>query len=289
MAKHTFIAVNILLMTIGIYLGVRTIYGLTEDNAAPPAADTQAVESKTPAASIPQKPLTAYSGIAERNLFRTKASPEATAAPEVDLQSLEPTKLNLKLWGTVSGEGKTEYAVIQDPKNRKQELYRIGDNIQNATVKLILREKVILSVDGKDEILEMEKPSTTAPRRARPPRAPRARASRERRPVSRNIRLQRSALEDAMADAAELLQQARIRPHFEDGEAAGISITGIKPRSLFRKMGLRSGDIITGVGGKPISSVEDVMRMYDELTSSSKMSLEIKRRGRNETINYSIR
>jgi len=289
MTKHYFTVVNIILITVGIYLGVRALYGLTEDTVALPVANTHTIESQKVAAPTPKKPLASYSGIVDRNLFRTQASTEAATAPEVDLQALEPTKLNLKLWGTVSGSGKTEYAVIQDPKNRKQELYRAGDSIQNATVKLILREKVILSVDGQDEILEMEKPSTTAPRKARRIAAPRTRAGRGRKPISRNIRLQRSALEDAMSSAAELLQQARIRPHFEDGGAAGISITGIKPRSLFRKMGLRSGDIITDVGGKEISSVEDVMKMYDELTSAPKMSLEIKRRGRDETINYSIR
>ena len=289
MAKHYFIVINILLITVGVYMGVRTIYSMTSIDTEPPVSNTPVVEPQRPPTSTPTKPMAYYSSIAERNLFRTQPASEAASAPKVDLQTLEQTKLNLKLWGTVSGGGKTEYAVIQDPKNKKQELYRTGDSIQNATVKLILREKVILSVDGKDEILEMEKPSTSAPRKGRPPRTPRARAGRARKPISRNIRLQRASLEDAMSDAAELLQQARIRPHFEDGEAAGISITGIKPKSLFRKMGLRSGDIITGVGGKDISSVEDVMKMYDELTSAPKMSLQIKRRGRQETINYSIR
>ena len=289
MAKHYFIIINIALITLGVYLGVRTTYSVTEIDPEPPIASTRVAEPQRSPTAAPAKPLKSYSGITERNLFRTKTAASTQPTPTVDLKGIEPTKLNLKLWGTVSGEGKTEYAVIQDPKNKKQELYRIGDSIENATVKLILREKVILSVDGKDEILEMEKPSTAATRKSRPSRAPRASAGRSRRPISRNIRLQRSALEDAMENAAELLQQARIRPHFEDGEAAGISITGIKPRSLFRKMGLRSGDIITGVGEKEISSVEDVMKMYDELTTSPKMSLQIKRRGREETINYSIR
>jgi len=289
MQKHYFILANILLITLGVYMVVRAVYSVTETEVEQPIADTHVIEPRSAPATPPSRPLAFYSGIAKRNLFKTQAAANVASTPKVDLEALEPTKLNLKLWGTVSGGGATEYAVIQDPKNKKQELYRTGDSIQNATVKLILREKVILSVDGKDEILEMEKPSTGASRTSRPAKTPRARAGRERRPISRNIRLQRSALEDAMANAAELLQQARIRPHFEDGEAAGISITGIKPRSLFRKMGLRSGDIITGAGGKDISSVEDVMKMYNELTSSPKMSLQIKRRGREETINYSIR
>ena len=40
---------------------------------------------------------------------------------------------------------------------KKQNLYRAGDSIQNATVKKILEKRVILNVDGHSEILEMEK------------------------------------------------------------------------------------------------------------------------------------
>jgi type II secretory pathway component PulC len=49
------------------------------------------------------------------------------------------------------------YAVIEDTKLRKQTLYRVNDTVQNATVKEIHREKVILDVDGAYEVLEMEK------------------------------------------------------------------------------------------------------------------------------------
>ena len=75
---------------------------------------------------------------------------------KVDVESLEETKLNLKLWGTVSGSNDGDYAVIEDVKAREQNLYRAGDAIQTATVKEIHREKVVLTVNGKDEVLQMQ-------------------------------------------------------------------------------------------------------------------------------------
>ena len=74
----------------------------------------------------------------------------------VDIEAFKKTRLNLKLWGTITGKNVRAYAIIEDTTNRRQKLYREGDVIQNAAVKRILRGKVILSVDGKLEMLDIE-------------------------------------------------------------------------------------------------------------------------------------
>jgi general secretion pathway protein C len=51
---------------------------------------------------------------------------------------------------------------------------------------------------------------------------------------------------------------------------------------------LRNGNIITGVNGAPIESVEDAMKVFGDLSSASEIQLEIKRRGRTRTLNYKI-
>jgi len=53
-------------------------------------------------------------------------------------------------------------------------------------------------------------------------------------------------------------------------------------------MGLKSGDVIMGVDGKDIESVDDALKFYQNLQSSSKVQLQIKRRGRLKTIDYRI-
>ena len=99
-----------------------------------------------------------YKTITKRNIFNSSA--EKIVAPvvekKVDLDNLQETNRKLKLWGTVTGQDEAAYAVIEDSKAREQNLYRAGDTIQNAVVKLILREKVVLRVEDRDEILAME-------------------------------------------------------------------------------------------------------------------------------------
>ena len=106
-------------------------------------------------------------------------------------------------------------------------------------------------------------------------------------PVSsypRKIKLRNDQIQAAMENLGELMEQATLRPHIEDGQPAGISITG----AIFRRMRLRNGDVITGVNGNSIGSVEDAAKVFEELSSGSNIQLQIKRRGREQTLDYSI-
>ena len=85
-----------------------------------------------------------------------------------------------------------------------------------------------------------------------------------------------------------MMKQARFRPHFKDGKSDGLLLTGIKPNSIFRKMGLRNGDVIMGVDENDVKSVDDAMKLYENIKSSSSAKLQIRRRGRTITMEYAI-
>ena len=86
----------------------------------------------------------------------------------------------------------------------------------------------------------------------------------------------------------DLLQQARVRPHYKNGSPDGFIISGIKRNSLFRKMGLRNGDIIKEVNGKPIDTMDEAMAMYQNLVSNNSIDIKLKRRGKERVISYTI-
>ena len=281
---------NLLLITAGVYLGVSAVYTISKSWMSP-AAIPQTLPDR---ASIKQQddhpPLARYGAITKRNLFNTRPDAAAAPAKAINIDNLKETELKLKLWGTVTGEGRRAYAVIEDTKTRQQNLYRVGDSVQEATLKLILRQKVVLSVNDRDEVLGMEE-AGTAKRSGAGPRVARQEPATPRLPVSPNPRqltLKGDQIENALENLDQLMEQARIRPHIEDGKPSGISITGIKPNTVFRKMRLRNGDIITGVNGTPIESVEDAMQIFGDLSSAPEVQLEIKRRGRKRVLNYKI-
>jgi len=97
-----------------------------------------------------------YTIILKRNLF---GPPPAAKKNEVKVkdpaEDLETTTLKIVLKGTIDGEGGSKRAIILDKKSKNQELFQKGDGIQGAFVKEILRGKVILSYNGRDEVLVM--------------------------------------------------------------------------------------------------------------------------------------
>jgi len=278
LTRKTFILLNLALLGALVYHGVAIFYKVTaaqldqvpvpEKNRPNHVAHTDAVK----------KPFNYYASIKSRDLFKTEAT--AVNQSVVDVAALKVTGLELKLWGTVADENsRRAYAVIEDLKTRKQGLYRPGDPVQDATVRLILREKVILNVGGRDEVLEMTGPvETETPQRSQP-----------RRPLrGRKIALKRSFITDAVQDIGSLMQQANVRQHLENGQPAGVMLTNIKPGSIFRRLGLRNGDVLTTVAGKPVATVNEVAALYTELNAADSVNVQIKRRNRLQMLTYDI-
>lgn len=294
MAKRAFTLVNLILLTALIWVGVDTFYQLVAARLAHgPVPDSRSAVTASFGGRRNQ-PFSHFKPVTERDLFKTKEEVAAPPDPEPEpaVTELEPTKLKIRLWGTVTGTRNTEtYAVIEDMQKRNQDLYHVGDAIQGATVDKILRKKVILSVNGKREVLEMEE--TLASAAPSLPSAPanfpgsKARAAAPAGP-SREIRLSRNEVQQAMSDVNSLMRQARIRPHFRNGKPDGLTFTRVRRNSLFTKLGIRSGDIITGVNGKPIRSVDDALKFYQNLKSTSNVNVQIRRRGREQTLEYNI-
>ncbi len=287
MVKKYFIIINSILTILAAYLFVKTVY----DVAVPGAYNRvtpKAVARRTEPPGKVQQPLNFYDNIARRNLFNVTEG-KAKTEESVNLESLVQTELQLKLWGTATGDDREAYAVIEDTQKMSQDLYRKGDNLQNAVIKMILRERVVLSVNGRDEVLEMEKADKTAGTKTSPTPPGTLAGGIPRIPGTQTITLDRSQIDAALNNVNELMQQARVMPHFDNGQPAGFSLTGIRPNSLVRRMGLRNGDIITGVNGNRIETMDDAMGFYRLMGSSGNVSLQITRRGRERTIEYNIR
>jgi general secretion pathway protein C len=288
MVNRYFTIANLLLAAAGVYFCVSIFYAVL-------TAGLDSVPPPVPAAGRalpggPESPVgvSDYQAIVDRNLFNSGKKPLAEpgkGAAGIDVDKLKQTGLKLKLWGTAIGPGGHLYAAIEDPKTREQLLYRAGDTVQKASVKMVLRQKVVLNVDGRDEVLIQEEPGIV--RAAAPGPAAEAAPAPAAQP-SEQVALTGEQVEKALEDVGDLLSQATFRPHIEDGRPAGISITGIKPNAIFRKLRLRNGDVITGVNNQSITSVDDAMKVFGTLSADGPIQVQVKRRGREETLEYKI-
>jgi general secretion pathway protein C len=197
---------------------------------------------------------------------------------------LRQTRLKLKLRGTISGSEDSACAVIEDASGKGQYLVKVGDAIQDAVVVMILKGKIVLQVSGREELLEMD-PWSSVQSASTPSNAMTPAQVDDRQQV---ISVKRSQIDDAIKDINQLMKQVRIIPNFNQGKPDGLMISGIPPDSFFSQIGLRSGDILSGVDGKAIESVDDALKLYTGMKSASRLKLQLKRGGREEVIDYAI-
>lgn len=216
--------------------------------------------------------------VTHRNLFKVEVNGKHKNAPEPVNLNLEKTSLKLTLWGTVTGGKKQDgWAVIKDMKTKQQELYRVNDKIQGATIKAILRNKVVLTVNGKDQILEVNAdPSPSQNRKRglsdRNPKHPRHDIS------------NRQGMPDAVSQSNQLF---KTRPYVRNGEASGVMIYSIKKNSVAQLLGLRNGDIIQAVDDVEIQDIQDLEDFDDSVGDHSDITISILRRGKSKELVFS--
>ncbi|WP_457551874.1 type II secretion system protein N [Desulfobacula sp.] len=209
-----------------------------------------------------------YEIIVKRNLFKVeieeKKSSDKKSTKSKEPEKLEITGLKLILWGTVTG-GNNVYAVIENKKLSQQDLYEVGDSIQGAKIKQISRHEIILSYQGKDQVLEME----TDNKNISTPKMPMEWGN-------INKMTDDKIFKNISSDNIDvLIKQIKIRPHFSEGEPDGLMVYGIKPNSILKQLGIKNGDIIKDINGMETLSSEDVSSFYNEikLTENTKITL----------------
>jgi general secretion pathway protein C len=292
MRRFYHIIFDIFAIAVIIYIGVDTFYRVTRTELM--QADITGIGSRDISADK-QADISSfadYQAIIDRNLF-SKVSGVPLKDVDIDSKDLKPTSLKLTLLGTIFSNDKNSAAFIEEAAKKTQGYYREGDSIQNAIVKSISAGRVVLRVDGHDEVLAMDelKSSETAMAPAgsmqttavSPEAALAATAMMERR-----ISIKRGDIDASFENINDLISQATIQPHYTDGQADGLTVTGIKAGSIFRKMGLRNGDIVKGVNNSEIKTAEDLISMYSDIRSDSNVSLQIIRRGRETSLNYTF-
>lgn len=240
-----------------------------------PAAASEKEDAARGVGEVPKPALGDFRVIWERNLFGTVAK-AGEDRREIDVAGLKPTRLNLALLGTVADDTGGGFAVIEEKDKKKQDLYRTGDMVASARVYRILRGVVVLRVGNEDEVLSMEEPRDSESREGQEQATAKASV----------VSVRKDEIESALGDMSKILTEARIRPYFTAGKADGFLITRITPGSLFQQMGLENGDIIRGVNNQTLESPERLLELYKGLKDGSEITLNLKRKGNEETLRY---
>jgi len=289
MSKIYYILFHIIAISIIIYLGVDIFYGGMRMKYSQVETKASDAHKKSEEESTVKRNFNDYKTIIDRNIFSKVIAP--TQKGDSSIEEMKNTTLKLVLIGTIAGDDKTSAAIIEDTGTNTQGLYRVGDDIQSAVIKSITRKQIVLKIGNREETLAMEESGSegkaTASDSGQTDTITKAALSAPE-ANEKEIALKRADIDKSLADANEQVSQLSIKQHSTDGVQDGLIITGIKAGTIFRKMGLRNGDIIKSVNNDAIKTTEDIMSMYNELKSAPDISLQILRRGQEKILNYSI-
>lgn len=159
----------LLLITLTCVLAVEGLYTVVEKGLRAPvekaAVVAQVPERKQAGTSTTQRTADEnVRKVLERNLFGPPPSADKTkSAGDQTTADLQPTSLSLVLMGTIVSAGEESRAIILEKDTKNQDIYQQGDVVQGAEVKEILRKKVVLTSNGRDEILDMTEAAKYTP------------------------------------------------------------------------------------------------------------------------------
>jgi len=220
-----------------------------------------------------------------KTLAKRTLSPERTEDPsKKSSRSQEKpgkTSLNLKLLGTVVNEKGSSWAIIQDLDRDRQDMVSVGSVVAGARVVSIGKDRVVLNVSGREEILLLGAEG------ARPATARGDQGAKESAPSTYVV--DRKTVQENLDNLPSLLMQARADMYFREGKPEGFQLSQIQKGSILKSVGFQDGDVIRSVNGKEVRSVEDALALYQQLGDRDSHTIGILRGGKPKTLHVKIR
>jgi len=201
------------------------------------------------------------------------------AAPQSEV-SLSPTNLNLTLTGVMARSvGGCALVIVQ---GQPESAFCAGEELTpGVRLEKVERDHIVIARNGSLETVPLKDLDKHANLIAPPPPPTTGPIVQ---PTGTGAVVDRRQLQQQMGKP-EFLSQALIVPN----PSGGFLVRQIQPGSLYEKLGLHPGDVIKNVNGQALTSMDDVMRLYQQFGSAQRVLVEVQRQGRNETLYYDMR
>ena len=196
--------------------------------------------------------------------FRLDASSPAQAQADV------VTALQLTLFGTRIDEATGRGGAIIAGPDGEQKSYAVGEEIQpGVTLKQVSFDHVTLTRGGRDETLYIDQSGrATGSTEGSAPVAPAPDSNSAPAPSGSN---------GAGVSLAQLRSDVGFIPRIDAGRVTGLVVRPQGSGATFRKIGLKEGDIVTQIGGRPVTGPGDIEALSSQFAKGGNISVTIER------------
>ena len=311
LVKKYFWLVPILVAIGSSALAAKGVSHILEGAFLSDSAELAEVEAPKPGQRPPARETRSKSGtaLAARNMFCSTCTPEAPTvdpATPVDPNAVPITSLPLQLLATnVSGNEQHSFATIRNTATSSQGAYWKTQEIPGAgKVERIAGGYVDFHNPGTNRLERISLLDVARPPEPPPPPTPAAPPPSTGEPTDEltakldqgikkmsedSYEVDRNLVNELLANPMSVARGARIVPSVKDGQPNGFKLYAIRPNSVYAKLGMRNGDTISSVNGFDLSSPDKALEVYTKVREASNLSVSVIRRGKPQTLNYSIR
>ena len=103
-----------------------------------------------------------------------------------------------------------------------------------------------------------------------------------------SFKIKESLREEMLGNISSVLTQARAIPITNGDGTLSFKITEITPGSIYSQLNIQEDDIITGINGKNVTSINEVTSLLGKIRDITSLSITVERDGEEKTQDYSF-
>ncbi len=107
-------------------------------------------------------------------------------------------------------------------------------------------------------------------------------------PPPSRVSLRQADVDDALEHTDRFANEARLVPFFVDGKPVGFKVFAIHSGSLYAKLGLHNGDVVTAIEDMPLTSPDRVLEVYEKVRKAKQLSFTLERGGAPYTVHVDV-
>lgn len=265
-------------------------------------------------------------GCAEEELVAAEMCPDGCADDEacedgscVPLQVAENSSLpsrsemDAKLMGVMVAKN-SDYSTVLMKLSDQTFVLGIGEQILDAEIVEIRRERVIIRRNGRLEYIKLENSIIGNPSASLAVRAPTvinsnfsnisSKVNLEKIPKSENVKpgsvnkiskneyqIDRTVIDKELSDRKKLISQVSVMPNYDKTgtKSHGIKLAGIRSGSIYSRLGIQSNDVLTKINGRKIESQAHALDLLSKLKGKNQASIEVERKGKAKELKYKVK
>ena len=290
--RKYFWAIQLACIATAAFLAAK-IVNLFVEGAILPSTSSPTVLATRPTSAVQLPALLDVEHFARLTGLVPPVEPSADSPTKADLSG-EPvrTSMRAKLLGTLrAGQPEWSLASVLDVSAQRSVTVMVGDRLLSSTVLDILRDRVIVLNNGRREYVSVDTGDIGAPglpttTKVTEPAGAWGAGINKLDP--NNYEVPRSEVDRAINNLNDLAMQARLVPAFKDGQPEGFKLFSIRPDSLYSKIGIQNGDVITRINGLDMNDPAKALEVYTKLKDAPRIDVDVDRNGTMTRMTYTV-